>query len=132
MFVNPLPPGETRMQSACELAHRANKATTAPKHLLMLRANILAELISDTVSTILVQHLLPEVKARLQRVRPHDSSRVGEMHHPVHRRVMPRPHHPAATIRIAGLPERHPIPTCQSPMASSSGVCPRPPARPED
>src|SRR3954471_1776093 len=50
------------MQSACELAHRANKATPAPKHLLMLRVNILAELISDTVSTILVQHLLPEVR----------------------------------------------------------------------
>src|SRR3954468_8505301 len=40
----------------------------------MLRGNILAELISDAVSTILVQHLLPEVKGRLQRVRPHDSS----------------------------------------------------------
>jgi hypothetical protein len=65
------------MQSACELAHRANKATTAPKHLVMSRGNILAELISDAVSMMLVQRLLPEVKARLQRVRPNDSVEGG-------------------------------------------------------
>jgi hypothetical protein len=41
------------MQSACELAHRANKATTAPKHLVMSRGNILAELISDAASMML-------------------------------------------------------------------------------
>ena len=77
----------------------------------MLRVDILAELISDAVSTILVQHLLPEVKARLQRVRPHDSSRVGEMHHPVHCRVMPRP---------ALSTNRQPIRATQPPAAAIS------------